>query len=241
MYHSRSSTKFPSPTKVNAKTHRQAPLAVAAIALIGFHASSVRAVELFWDADGDLTPDLGGFGLWSEIVPTWREGSATGPLVSWVNAGANNDALLQGIPGTLDLAQDIVVNDIRVAPSTPGLYTIQIGANRLSLAGARPSVIEIAADSTLTIASSANQFIFAEAGFTKSGPGTLTFTSGYNLTGPIQVSGGTMVTGVSTLRGNPVTIASGATIQRSDAAITLGTLSGSGTLSTGTGTILQIL
>jgi fibronectin-binding autotransporter adhesin len=219
---------------------RSVPAILAATILLG-DLTSLHAVDLFWDADGDLTADLGGTGDWSELLVNWRRDLATGTLVPWSNSGGDSNAMLTGLPGTLTLLQDISLNDITVDPSVPGTYTVQLSGSRLQLNGARPSVIEVTAGSTLNIASSGVPPILAEAGFKKAGPGTLTFTSGYNLTGPIVLTGGTTITGISTLRGNGITLATGASIVRTNAAITLGSMTGGGALTTGNGTILQTL
>ncbi len=74
-------------------------------------------VTLFWDANGE-DAGTGGTGEWNLTDQTWRSGSASGALQSWVNL---NRASLGGTAGTITLADDIVlVSDGALAASVSG-------------------------------------------------------------------------------------------------------------------------
>lgn len=213
--------------------------------------SSLLATDYYWDADAETTTATGGTGSWDNATALWRLGSNTGTLMTFPIYGDQNaDAFFGGAAGTLTLTTGIFVNDINVAPSPTGIYTITGASQTLTLNGADQSLIDVDGGSTLSITSG----LAGVNGFTKSSAGTLVLDSAAgtaNLTGAISINGGTVRVGSSTLadpadnqvlRANPVNIASGATLTTGSQAsgtgatadLRVGQLSGSGNVTPGT-------
>ena len=65
--------------------------------------------QLYWDASGGYGP-AGGSGTWGTGY-TWRVGSLSGPLQAWVDG---SDAVFAGAPGTVSIANPVVVSSITV-------------------------------------------------------------------------------------------------------------------------------
>ena len=122
-----SRTAFSSPSRIPARLVATLALALAA-------ASSARADDFYWDADGSSSSTIGGTGTWDTSSSLWRSSPSTGTLGAWSNSGSNNDALLQGTAGTLTLSSGIRVNDISSAPSFGTSYTIAGSTSNLTLA-----------------------------------------------------------------------------------------------------------
>ena len=177
----------------------------------------------------------------------WRLGSATGLLGKWQNSGDDMDAVLAGVTGTITLDANAViyVNDITVAPDTPGIYSIA-GASgaALYLRGKTVPVVDVAAGSTLTVMSGVRGLL----GLTKSGSGILALDSAITVPnqmfGAVTVNTGTLQLGSSqtgnngaaqVLRSNAVYLASGAFLtsygsSQTNSEIRIGQLSGAGTV-----------
>jgi|GEM_PF-904020 len=231
-----SRTAFSSPSRIPARLVATLALALAA-------ASSARADDFYWDADGSSSSTIGGTGTWDTSSSLWRSSTSTGTLGAWSNSGSNNDALLQGTAGTLTLSSGIRVNDISSAPSFGTSYTIAGSTSNLTLGGASQSVLDVASSSTLAITSG----LAGLNGLTKSSAGTLILdgAAGTNgLVGGITVNGGTLQAGSATnsgasqaLRSNAVNLAAGTSLTTAGSSIDLrvGALSGSGSVTPATG------
>jgi len=218
--------------------------------LFGGFAERAEAQSYFWDADGDTTGATGGTGNWNTASLLWRLSSSTGTLVAWPNTGPNIDAFLEGTAGTLTLTTGVIsVNDITVNPTSAGTYTITGVNQTLTLNGAAQSVLDVASGSTLTITSR----LAGTAGFTKSSAGTLILDSPQgtgSVFGSISVTGGTLQAGSATnngasqvLRSNSVNLSGGTSLTTAGTTTNLrvGSLSGSGSVTLGTGGGVNIL
>ncbi len=242
---------------MNFPDHRgigSSPRKLSSLCLGGLLASALipvlHAADYFWDADGDGSAAIGGTGSWDTTAALWRLGSSTGPLNPWGNPGENNDALLQGTAGMLTLSTGISVNDLFVAPTAAGAYTVTGTSQTLTLNGAIKSVIDVATGSTLTL----NLGLAGTNGFTKSGAGTLVLDGANgtgSLFGGINVTGGTLQAGTggnsgsTVLRSNAVNLASGTSLTTlgtgGTADFRVGSLSGSGSVIPGSGGTLNVM
>lgn len=243
--------------------HAIASLVVAAILVTNF-ASYVSADVYYWDADGP-GGNVGGTGTWDFANPPlslgsdlWRFGSATGLLGKWQNSGDDIDAVLAGVTGTitLDAGATIYVNDITVAPDTPGVYSIA-GASgaALYLRGKTVPVIDVAGGSTLTLMSGVRGLL----GLSKNGAGILALDSAITvpnqLFGGVSVNVGTLQLGSSqtpnnsatqVLRSNAVYLAPGTFLtsvgsSQTNSEIRIGQLSGGGTVTPNSNAALTLI
>ncbi|MBA4016277.1 MAG: hypothetical protein C0483_03730 [Pirellula sp.] len=233
------------------------------VALVALSTSQVSADLYYWDANGGGA-GIGGTGTWDFSNPPfsagtllWRLGSETNdPLVKWQNTGDDIDAILAGVVGTitLDANATIYVNDITVAPDTPGIYTIAgVSGAALYLRGKTVPVIDVASSSTLTITSGLRGLI----GLTKTGTGILALDSAITvpnqLFGGVTVSNGTLQLGSSqtnnngsaqVLRSNAVYLAPGTfltSVGNSNTEIRVGQLTGGGTVTPGNNGALTLI
>ncbi len=216
-------------------------------------ASQVSADLYYWDANSSGS-DIGSTGTWDFADPPfspgsdlWRFGSATGLLGKWQNSGDDIDAVLAGVTGTitLDANVTIYVNDITVAPDTPGVYSIAgVSGAALYLRGKTTPVVDVASGSTLTITSGVRGLL----GLTKTGSGILALDSAIavpnQLFGGVTISTGTLQLGSSqttnngaaqVLRSNAVYLAPGTFLtsigsNQTNSEIRIGPLSGGGTV-----------
>ncbi len=151
---------------------------VLVVILLALPASQVSAEVYYWDANGG-SAGIGNTGTWDFANPPlssgsdlWRYGSATGLLGKWQNTGDDIDAVLAGVTGTitLDALTTIYVNDITVAPDSPGVYSIAgVSGAALYLRGRTVPVIDVAGGNTLAITSGVRGLL----GLTKIGSGIL--------------------------------------------------------------------
>jgi hypothetical protein len=112
------------------KSARRAMLLAAAVTGISGAASVASAASLFWDANGATTTAVGGTGTWS-TANTWRDGSTTGTLQSWVDG---NDAKLPTAAGTITLTAPVAANSIEFL-NTSGAYTLTGSSVSVGTAG----------------------------------------------------------------------------------------------------------
>lgn len=224
---------------------------VLVVILLALPASQVSAEVYYWDANGG-SAGIGNTGTWDFANPPlssgsdlWRYGSATGLLGKWQNTGDDIDAVLAGVTGTitLDALTTIYVNDITVAPDSPGVYSIAgVSGAALYLRGRTVPVIDVAGGSTLAITSGVRGLL----GLTKSGTGILALDSAVavpnQLFGGITVNTGTLQLGsnqtinnsaAQVLRSNAVYLASGTFLtsygsSQTNSEIRIGPLSGGG-------------
>jgi hypothetical protein len=199
-----------------------------------------------------MAPATGGSGNWDTSDTFWASGNPSGTLVPWPTTGNNNDAYLGGTAGTLTLTTGIAVNDISVAPSPSGNYTITGAGQILTLNGAAQSVINVATGSQLIISSGLtgiNGFTLGNS--TSPGNGTLildTSVGNNTLFGNVTVNGGTLQLGSTAsgdqassqaLRSDSLSLASGTSLTSGvpssggTSDIRVGSLSGSGSITPG--------
>jgi fibronectin-binding autotransporter adhesin len=89
-------------------------------------ASPVLATDYYWDANG-ATAGTGGTGTWG-TANTWRDGSATGTLGSWVDG---NVAIFGGTAGTTTVGANVAVTGMTlnsVNHSVVGTGKVNFGA-----------------------------------------------------------------------------------------------------------------
>lgn len=210
---------------------------------------TARAATFYWDGDGATTAATGGSGPWNTSSSLWRSGSTTGSLGSWPTTGTDNDAMLAGTAGTLTVGTAIAVNDLSVAPTSNGKYTID-GVQTLTFNGAVQSTLDVATGSTLAITS----VVSGLNGFSKTGSGVLVFdrsAGSTNLLGGVSVGAGTLQLGSAAneganfaLRSSALTLSSGANLTSGGTAATIdmstGALSGGGTVTLATTGSLNI-
>ena len=143
-------------------------------------AGSAPAIDYYWDADGDASATLGGSGTWNTSNLNWRNGSATGPVGTWVNS-TTSIAFLQGTSGTLAASGGPQVNKINV---TSGSFTL---TGLVSWQG-NDRAINVSPGSALTVTSTNGAGIALTVG----GGGTTTFTANnraYGSTAAMSVTG----------------------------------------------------
>ena len=114
------------------RRNRLARWSVAAV-FASLLATSARASDLYWDADGASTTATGGTGVWT-TTSTWRNGSSTGTLQSWANG---NNAFFGGTAGQVQVASGSAgMSAVNLTASTDGytLYTTS-KSNGLTVTG----------------------------------------------------------------------------------------------------------
>ena len=85
----------------------------AALAALLLTLTNLVAADLYWDANGGTT-GTGGNGTWS-TANTWRNGSSTGTLQSWVDG---NNAILGGTAGTVTISTAVNANQVKATIGT---------------------------------------------------------------------------------------------------------------------------
>lgn len=97
--------------------------------------SAVASGQVYWDASGSAS-GTGGTGNWG-TSNTWRSGSDTGTLGTWVNDGTQN-AILAGTAGTLTVGSTSLLT---TGAQMQSLTVNTTGYTITSTSGARPLVI----------------------------------------------------------------------------------------------------
>ncbi len=161
-------------------------------------ANSLVAATFTWDPNG-VAAGTGGTGNWDTSSLFWDNGA----LSAWPTTGTDNDALFDGVSGTVTLTTGISINDMSFLVDG---YSILGGT--LTLNGTTP-VFTVGAGLGAGIGST----LAGSTGLTKAGDGTLTLSARNNtFTGPVQVGAGVLALSGTTLTA-PVNVAAGTTLR----------------------------
>jgi autotransporter-associated beta strand protein len=105
------------------KKHLVPSILVAALSI----APALRGADYFWDANGSAA-NTGGTGTWG-TANTWRAGSVTGTLGSWVDGNA---AVFAGVSGITTLTASVSPSELRLSVNNHNV----IGAGPLNFGAA---------------------------------------------------------------------------------------------------------
>ena len=160
--------------------------------------SSLFAATYTWDPNGG-TAGTGGLGNWDTTSMFWDNGG----LTTWPTTGTDNDALFDGMAGTVTLTTGITVNDLTFSVDGYSLL-----GNTLTLNGTTPT-FTVGAGLGATVGST----LAGSAGLTKAGGGTLTLSARNNtFTGAVQAGTGVLALSGTTLVA-PVNVGTDATLR----------------------------
>jgi fibronectin-binding autotransporter adhesin len=169
---------------------------------------TLRASELYWDADGTAAGNdptsglgLGGSSNWDQITPLWFNGAGD---IIWTNANSD-DAIFSGTAGTVTLTENINAGNVYFTNVTGNyVLTNATGVETLTVAG----TIDTGGSDAIIGAQIANSTTL-----TKSGNATLHLPvdSSATLTGQVNVNQGALsIENNNALGYVPVTVNSGA-------------------------------
>ena len=175
-----------------------ASLGICTIVICAAVAPRASAIDLFWDADGNVSAATGGTGNWDiGAGGAWRSGSSTGSIVPYDNTAPSGViAQFGGTAGTVTLAGTITTGGMNF---TTGGYTIT-GGTSLSI-NPVGGTFTCTTNGGTTNLNSALQYPTANTQIIKTGPGTLFLGNGGAGTtnqGFYTVTGGTFNSGTLT-------------------------------------------
>ena len=113
-------------------------LLFSAFLLLIFHTSSLLALDLFWDPDGEGA-NCGGAGTWNTTSLLWGPAPCEGPYRAWANSTTNTATFLGTGGATIDLGVNITVNKLTNYSTIAGTTSYAAG-NQITFGGTSPTI-----------------------------------------------------------------------------------------------------
>ncbi len=169
----------------NRNPHTITALATSLALCLTFH--TARAVNLYWDADGNGGAGVGGTETWDTATSQWRSGGTSGALQTWTNnSGSPDVAFFPATAGTVTLAGSTTFYLNGLNFQTNGYVLAGASGSKLSFLGTDPAMV-----SNGGVSATVNALLDVGSGLRVSmNGGTLTLnnSAGNQLTGSGPVS-----------------------------------------------------